>query len=458
MKSDKRPFFVLFISPVLITIQFIIGFYLVQTIVRVNESENAKSKLETYLRNNLVYLINAETGQRGYLLTGDLKYLEPYNTALEKVKANDAFLLSFADSAELRQLKDMKREAENKLDELALTIRLSESGKRDSAMLVVKSDFGKLTMDSIRGITNDFLVKANESIADAQAFEYKLIYIFIISMIVLLVFHLFFWYYGYRVFKNYTDSIIALVDELKQSNLYSEQFAYISAHDLKSPIIAIQGLVEVLTNANAIKEDYTGVVTRLKRTVTEMQRTNHALNNILRLRQNLLRRENIANEYASLKTILKEVVEALQSDIQLAGAHVDTDLDGLADMSLPYVHFKSVFHNVISNSIKYRNPLTPLQVKVNAAYIDAESVVFTVKDNGLGMDIAQNKDKMFGIFKRFHDHVEGQGIGLHIVKSIIDAYKGSIDVNSEPGKGMEFKIVLNRNIIAQYGNKKDTVS
>ncbi|MDB5283520.1 MAG: putative rane associated signaling protein family protein, partial [Bacteroidota bacterium] len=165
---NKRPLYLLIVSPVLIAIQFVVGIVLVQKIIVVNNEQKINSKLETYLRNNMVYLINAETGQRGYLLTGDLKYLEPYNFAVEKTKENDLFLSSFASNDQIQQLAEIKQKGENKLRELALTIALAQSGKRDSAMIVIKENFGKLTMDSIRKITNEFLGKAVEIIMTDQ--------------------------------------------------------------------------------------------------------------------------------------------------------------------------------------------------------------------------------------------------------------------------------------------------
>lgn len=73
-----------------------------------------------------------------------------------------------------------------------------------------------------------------------------------------------------------------------------------------------------------------------------------------------------------------------------------------------------------------------------------------VEDNGLGMDMQEHGAKMFRIFKRFHNHVEGTGVGLHIVKSIVDAYGGTVEVQSTVGKGTCFTINFNNTIIASW--------
>jgi signal transduction histidine kinase len=171
-----------------------------------------------------------------------------------------------------------------------------------------------------------------------------------------------------------------------------------------------------------------------------MQRTNHSLNNILKLRKNLLHKDYAEDQVFTLRFILEDVKATLQSNIGDANARLEINIDSMAETLLPYVHTKSIFYNLVTNAIKYRNPERPLVVKVGAAIEHDGTCCFTVEDNGLGMDLQRNKEKLFGIFKRFHDHVEGSGVGLHIVKSIVDAYGGNIEVESEVGKGTKFKI------------------
>ena len=180
--------------------------------------------------------------------------------------------------------------------------------------------------------------------------------------------------------------------------------------------------------------------------IEQMQRTNNALNNILKLRKNLLNKDLAKDQFFALDHIITDVINTLQTEIAQAGATIKTELSGLDAVLFPYVHVKSLFYNLISNAIKYRSPDKLLQITVRAERITDSTFTFTVKDNGLGIDLAQSRGKLFGIFKRFHSHVEGSGIGLHIVKSIAEAYGGTIQVESEVGKGTGFKIIFN-NII-----------
>ena len=254
----------------------------------------------------------------------------------------------------------------------------------------------------------------------------------------------------------YTDlTPLRVNEELKQAlktvetnNQYLEQFAYISAHDIKAPIITIAGLAELMDNSHAVKTEHVGILKMLRNSVQQIQRTNHSLNNILKLRKNLLAKENTNDQSVELQTILNDVKAGLQSDIETAGAIVEANLNGLEETNFNYVYTKSILYNLLSNSIKYRDPQRQLTVKITALKTEQDKLRFIVEDNGLGFDTARNKKKMFGIFKRFHTHVDGAGIGLHIVKSIIDDYNGNIEVYSEPGKGAKFVIDFNKNILA----------
>ena len=254
----------------------------------------------------------------------------------------------------------------------------------------------------------------------------------------------------------YTDlSPLRINEELKQAlksletnNQYLEQFAYISAHDIKAPIITISGLTELMVKSNAVKDEHQEVLKMLTNSVKQIQRTNHSLNNILKLRKNLMAKDYAHDQSFTLKTIFEDIKSALQHDLDLAGAVIEVDLHDVGDTHFQYVYVKSIFYNLLNNAIKYRDILRPLVIKAEALKVDENKFHFIVEDNGLGIDLKKNKGKMFGIFKRFHTHVEGSGVGLHIVKSIVDEYNGTIDVHSVPGQGTRFIIELSENILA----------
>ena len=248
----------------------------------------------------------------------------------------------------------------------------------------------------------------------------------------------------------YTDISMLRINEelnialhkLEENNKYLEQFAYISSHDIKAPVIALEGLVDLLDKNDGVKDEQKPLLKMIKRTTQQMQRTNQSLNSILKLRKNLTDTGNEGGEPVRLQIILEDVMGTLEPQIAEAGGQLNSDVLEVQHVMFPYMHFKSVMYNLISNAIKYRHPDRALQIDVSAHELYQGVYLFTIQDNGLGIDLNRNKDKVFGIFKRFHDHVEGSGVGLHIVKSIIQAYGGNIKIESEPNKGTKISFTF----------------
>jgi len=103
---------------------------------------------------------------------------------------------------------------------------------------------------------------------------------------------------------------------------------------------------------------------------------------------------------------------------------------------------RSVMQNLLTNAVKYRDPNKILKVEVKTT-VRKGRVCFTIKDNGLGFDARKYVTKMMGLFTRLHTHVEGKGVGMYIVKSIVNSHGGKIEARSKPGKGALFTIYLN---------------
>ncbi|AHM58729.1 integral membrane sensor signal transduction histidine kinase [Flammeovirgaceae bacterium 311] len=117
----------------------------------------------------------------------------------------------------------------------------------------------------------------------------------------------------------------------------------------------------------------------------------------------------------------------------------DRDLQ-VDNIVYPRNNLWSIVYNLLSNAIKYRSPERPLVVRINT-YREDDAVVLRVEDNGLGLSQHQ-QPKLFTMFKRFHSHVEGTGIGLYMIKRIIENRGGRIEFESEENKGTTFKVYL----------------
>ena len=103
---------------------------------------------------------------------------------------------------------------------------------------------------------------------------------------------------------------------------------------------------------------------------------------------------------------------------------------------------KSILYNLLTNAVKYSSPKRQPLIEIHTKKSGLQTALI-VKDNGLGIDMEKNKEKIFTIFKRFHDHVEGSGIGLYTIKNIVESKGGTILVESSLDVGSQFTVLLN---------------
>ena len=101
----------------------------------------------------------------------------------------------------------------------------------------------------------------------------------------------------------------------------------------------------------------------------------------------------------------------------------------------------SIFYNLISNSVKYRRPKIGTIIEIKSHLVNNQ-IELTFSDNGMGIDLSRNGDQVFGLYKRFHTHIEGKGMGLFMVKTQVENLGGAISINSKPNEGTIFKIVF----------------
>jgi len=130
-----------------------------------------------------------------------------------------------------------------------------------------------------------------------------------------------------------------------------------------------------------------------------------------------------------------------EKDIAETQARITLDVDQVPLLYTSKPYFDSIFTNLVSNAIKYRRPEVPIEIHIQAAWQD-EFALFTIRDNGLGIDLEASGKKLFTLYSRFHDSVEGKGLGLFMVKTQLQALGGKVEVESEVGEGTVFKVYI----------------
>jgi signal transduction histidine kinase len=233
-----------------------------------------------------------------------------------------------------------------------------------------------------------------------------------------------------KALKNYSLS-------LERTNKELEEFAYISSHDMKSPITSLIGMLTLIQQKDAVQPGRQHLFELAVNSARQMQKTINALNEIIAFRKTL----KVAREKIDLKEALEEVELRIYDMITSSGAVIQADFAECRFVHYPAVHLKSIFQNLLTNAIKYKQEAYPPLIDIRSYYED-KFVVLEVKDQGMGIDMNLYKDKLYGLFQRFHTHVEGTGIGLHMIYSIVESYGGKIHIESEVNKGTTFKIYL----------------
>ena len=225
--------------------------------------------------------------------------------------------------------------------------------------------------------------------------------------------------------------------ELEQKNAELERFTYSVSHDLKSPLITISGYLGYL------KEDIVaGNVERLEK---DTQRIANAVDKMDRLLTDVLELSRIGrvvnpSETLRIEEIIAEAVEAIRGRLDARGVSVQIQTN------LPLVHgdkarLTEVLQNLIDNSAKFMGDQSNPEIIIGFIEENNNKPIFFVKDNGMGI-ASEFHERIFGLFNRLDPQIEGTGVGLALVKRIIEIHGGRIWVESEVGNGSTFYFTL----------------
>jgi two-component system, chemotaxis family, CheB/CheR fusion protein len=226
-------------------------------------------------------------------------------------------------------------------------------------------------------------------------------------------------------------------DKLSKINADHDTFIYSASHDLKAPLSNMSGLIaslqEVSDPENKAAKEITGMidvsVNKLKETINE-------LSDITRIENEIDESENI-----NLKGLLEEVKSSIKDVLLKSKAKINVDFSE-PEIRFSKKNLRSILLNILTNAIKYRSPDRELELNIRTQKSN-DFIILSVQDNGLGLD-KDRIDEVFSKFKRRHNHVEGSGIGLYLVKKIIVNAGGKIEVESELGKGSTFKVYFKK--------------
>lgn len=240
------------------------------------------------------------------------------------------------------------------------------------------------------------------------------------------------------------------ISELNRSNKDLEEFAYVASHDLQEPLRKISTFIQRLQHkvGEMLDEDAKMYISRIMASADNMR---NLIENLLEFSR--ISRNQQPMEMTSLADVLSEVLSELDMAIEEAGATVTAE--GLPTLEASPSQMSQLFHNLISNALKFRKKdvapvitiasrnLTREEKKQHQLQPSGEYVMITVADNGIGFE-DKFADRIFQLFQRLHGKYEypGTGIGLSICKKIVTNHHGIMYAKGEPGKGSVFYIIL----------------
>ena len=230
---------------------------------------------------------------------------------------------------------------------------------------------------------------------------------------------------------------IKITNDLIQHNKDLEQFAYIVSHNIRAPVANMIGLAEELNYDSHAEEVKKMFKRELVLSAKRLDNILIDLNDILKAKREINEKKQIIH----LPNLVFSIQASIKNLIIKEGVTISTDFTDVSEFATLTSYMHSIFFNLITNSIKYRHPERPVMIFIKSTKAGSR-VIISFKDNGTGIDLGRRKDQVFGLYKRFHPHIEGKGIGLFMVKTQVDTLGGSISVDSAINKGSEFKIEL----------------
>jgi signal transduction histidine kinase len=419
---------------------------------------------KTFSTEILTSVINEETSIRAYIITEDKKFLETYYIGSKQIELHYKTLNNLKDTKlGIKTTNELNEQMSSLQIFFKMQITLVDSGRSDEAKLNL--DKGKNLVDKFRD-TNNILINiidldVNSSlnkVVNAQKFQkYLLLCLGIILTLVNIMFIRYIWNYTYEEVKKKNE----LNNQLQKLLVSQEEFTANISHELKTPLNVISSAVQLVQMycSNGTLDDRREVISKyLESMKLNSYRLSKLINNIVdssKIQAGFFKL-NLSNN--NIVQVVEDVVMSASDFTNNKGLHIifDTDIEEKIIACDPE-KIERIVLNLISNALKFSDKGGKIFVDIKDKN---EFVEISVKDNGIGIE----KNNLVTIFDRFKQvdkslsrNTEGTGIGLNIVKSIVELHGGNIYAESEFGRGSKitFKLpsgtVLNENML--YSSK-----
>lgn len=228
-----------------------------------------------------------------------------------------------------------------------------------------------------------------------------------------------------------------LLTSLTEINSDLRHLTYTTSHDLRAPVNNMLSLFDLMDTTRVNDQDTLELLEILRLAGEKLKQT---LNNYV----DLLHEKDathVRTEELDLAVCLQEVLDSISSLVSTSNASIQSNFTRVPKIVFNKAYLRSIFLNLITNSIKYARPDRSPVITIHTEKTDAAAALI-FRDNGLGFDMEKVKHEIFGLHRKFHSHTDSKGIGLYLVHSHVTSLGGSITVESTVNEGTTFRIVF----------------
>lgn len=452
-------------------------FVMIQRTTAYNDTVEHGQQVRLASKDMLSLLVDAETGQRGFMLTARPEYLSVHARAvaelpgvlsrLDDLTAGDPEL-----TPRLARVRELYQQRMTLMDD---TIALTRMGRIGEAVSLIRSGQGKSLMDQMRveltaidAIEARRLVERTRQSERASAVTVSVNAL--AAVLILILAGISVWLVRRyveeieaahleldRVNAGLENQVLDRTAELTRANEEIQRFAYIVSHDLRSPLVNVMGYTSELEQVGkifdhqltalaqthpdaiepeairAVREDVPEAVGFIRASTAKMDRL---INAILKLSRE--GRRALVPEVLPMTDLVQSIADSLHHQVSEAdGEIVVRDLPVLESDRLS---IEQIFGNLLDNAVKYREPGRPIRIVVEGETADDGRLHYRITDNGRGVS-ERDHERIFELFRRAgKQDLPGEGLGLAFVRNSVRRLGGSITLESQPGQGSTFHL------------------
>jgi len=465
-------------------------FVMVRRTVAYNATMDHTQQARLTAQQVLTRLVDAETGQRGYLLTAQPDYLTIHDEAIAEMPELLSSLsgLSVGDPVLTERVDRIRALSRRRLQTMERSIEMANAGRVGEAVSVIRTGEGKALMDEMRTeIAAIDEIQATRMTSLTKRSEQGARTTLWVNAVAVLLILLLAMVIGWMVrryvgeIQNARDVVNRLNAELEnkvQDRTYAlsraneeiQRFAYIVSHDLRAPLVNVMGYTAELEEAGkiidrqmtavettapeivekdalvAVRDDMPEAIGFIRASTAKMDRL---INAILKLSRE--GRRSLVPEVLDMTQIVQAIADSVHH--QTADAQAEIIIEPLPTLESDRMSIEQIFGNLVDNAVKYLEPSRAGRIVVSGEAEGADWITYRVSDNGRGVS-ERDHERVFELFRRAgRQDRPGEGLGLAFVRNSVRRLGGVITLESELGQGSTFVLKFpTRLVLAEAGD------